>query len=344
MRGISRIKSGAEKLESTLQRNCSSQGGVAHSWLGVSATTDSFGRMTPPDQSRRSFIRVSAAAVVATAALAQRLSAVDEAVGEKGVIRHSVCKWCYPKVSLEDLCLAGKEMGLSSIELLQPADFPTLKKHGLSCAMVSNPTAKGADGNAIGGIERAWNRPEHHDLLVEAYEPQIHAVADAGFKNLICFSGNRDKMDDETGMKNCAAGLKRLMPLAEKRGVVICMELLNSRVNHPDYMCDKSAWGVELCKQIGSPHFRLLYDIYHMQIMEGDVIATIRKNPEYFAHYHTGGVPGRHEIDETQELNYPAIMRAIVASKYTGHVAQEFIPAKPDALASLKQAVGICTV
>ena len=235
-------------------------------------------------------------------------------------------------------------MGLTSIDLLQPADFPTLKKYDMTCAMVSNPTVKAPDGKTLGGIERAWNRKEHHDLLVQAYEPQIAAVADAGMKHLICFSGNREKLDDETGLKNCAEGLKRLMPLAEKRGVILVMELLNSRVNHPDYQCDKSAWGVELCKQIGSASFKLLYDIYHMQIMEGDVIATIKREHQYFAHYHTGGVPGRHEIDETQELNYAPIMRAIVETGFKGHVAQEFIPARPDALASLQQAVGICDV
>jgi hydroxypyruvate isomerase len=296
--------------------------------------------MTSSTFSRRAFLSTTA---LAAAALQQRLSAADAASGAKGRIHHSVCKWCYPKVSLDDLCAAGKDMGLTSIDLLQPADFPTLKKFGLTCAMVSNPTIKGPTGD-LGGITKAFNRKEHHDLLVQAYEPQIAAVADAGMKNLICFSGNREGLDDETGLKNCAEGLKRLIPLAEKRGVVLCMELLNSRVNHPDYQCDKSAWGIALCKEIGSPHFRLLYDIYHMQIMEGDVIATIRRSHEYFAHYHTGGVPGRHEIDDTQELHYPAIMRAIVETGHPGHVAQEFVPAKPDVLASLKQAVEICDV
>jgi len=293
--------------------------------------------------SRRSFLSTSAV-TLAAASLHTRLAAADSAIGGKGRIHHSVCKWCYPKIELKDLCIAGKEMGLTSIELLQPANFPTLKEYGLGCAMVSNPPVKGPDGKALGGIERAWNRKEHHDLLVQAYEPQINAVADAGFKNLICFSGNRAGLDDETGLKHCAEGLKKIMQLAEKRGVVICMELLNSRVNHPDYQCDKSAWGVELVKQIGSANFKLLYDIYHMQIMEGDVIATIRKQHENFAHYHTGGVPGRHEIDETQELNYGPIMRAIAETGFKGHVAQEFIPARPDAIASLRQAVGICDV
>jgi hydroxypyruvate isomerase len=293
------------------------------------------------NNSRRTFLK-SAGIAAAAAALAPRLAKAEAAL--KGRINHSVCKWCYPKVALEDLCVAGKAMGLQSIELLQPADFPTLKKHGLTCAMVSNPPAKGPDGKSIGVIERAWNRTEHHDALVTAYTTQIDAVADAGMKHLICFSGNRAGMDDETGLKNCAEGLKKVLPHAEKRGVILVMELLNSRVNHPDYMCDKSEWGVGLCKAIGSEYFKLLYDIYHMQIMEGDVIATIRKHGQYFAHYHTGGVPGRHEIDETQELNYPAIMRAIAESGFKGHVAQEFIPAKPEPLNSLKAAVQLCDV
>ncbi|MDQ3622121.1 MAG: sugar phosphate isomerase/epimerase [Verrucomicrobiota bacterium] len=301
--------------------------------------------MSPPILSRRSFLSTTATAVAAAAAgLHQRLQAAEAGAGVKGRVNHSVCKWCYPKVGLEELCKAGKEMGLASVELLQPSDFPVLEKYGLICAMTSNPTARVPEGKPLGTIERAFNRKEHHDLLAQAYEPQINAVAEAGFNNLICFSGNREGLDDETGLKNCAEGLKRLLPLAEKKGVVLCMELLNSKVNHKDYMCDHTAWGVELCKLIGSEHFKLLYDIYHMQIMEGDVIATIRANQQYLAHYHTGGVPGRHEIDETQELNYPAIMRAIVETGFKGHVAQEFIPARPEPLASLKQAVGICNV
>jgi hydroxypyruvate isomerase len=178
---------------------------------------------------------------------------------------------------------------------------------------------------------------------VKAYEPYIAAVADAGFKHLICFSGNRDGMDDETGMKNCAAGLKRLLPLAEKRGVVLVMELLNSRVNHKDYMCDHTAWGVELVKRVGSERFKLLYDIYHMQIMEGDIIRTIQTQHQHFAHYHTAGNPGRHEIDASQELNYPAIMRAIAETGYTGYVGQEFIPTG-DPIAGLKAAFELCKV
>ena len=293
--------------------------------------------------SRRSAItRLAATSIVAAtaASLSHRLFAAEAAApAMKGRINHSVCKWCYPKVSLEDLCVAGQGMGLQSIELLNPADFPTLKKHGLTCAMVGNPTIDG-----LGGIERAWNRPEHHDKLVTAYEQRIQQVADAGMTNLICFSGNRAGLDDQKGMENCALGLKRIMAAAEKAKVTIVMELLNSRVNHKDYQCDHTEWGVALCQAIGSERFKLLYDIYHMQIMEGDLIVRIKKFSPYIAHYHTGGVPGRNEIDDTQEINYPAVMKAIVATGYKGHVAQEFIPKRPDAIASLKQGVEICDV
>jgi hydroxypyruvate isomerase len=260
-----------------------------------------------------------------------------------GSIRHSVCKWCYKDTSLETMAAAAKDLGLQSIELLNSEDFPTLKKYGLFCAMVSNPTAKTPQGVSVGGINKAWNRLEHHNTLVEIYEKRIAETADAGFENLICFSGNREKMDDQQGMENCAIGLKRILPIAEKRGVTIVMELLNSKVNHADYMCDRTAWGVELAKRLGSDRFKLLYDIYHMQIMEGDVIRTIQENHSYIAHYHTGGNPGRHEIDESQELYYPAIMRAIKATGFKGFVGQEFIPTR-DPLTSLAQGIKICTV
>jgi hydroxypyruvate isomerase len=279
----------------------------------------------------------TAAILSAAASLGKRLEAAEAAGGSalKGRINHSVCKWCYPKVSLEDLCQAGKEMGLSSIELLEVKDFETLKKHGLMCAMVSG---------VPGGINRGLNRLENHDKIIAFYEEVAPKVAAAGFKNIICFSGDRKGMSDEQGLENCAIGLKRIAPICEKHKVVAVMELLNSKVNHPDYMCDHTAWGVELCKKVGSEHFKLLYDIYHMQIMEGDVIATIRKSHPFIAHYHTGGVPGRNEIDDTQELHYPAIMKAVVETGFKGHVAQEFIPKRPDALASLKQGVTICDV
>ena len=269
--------------------------------------------------------------------LATRIDAAKKKFA--GNIHHSVCKWCYAKTPLEDLCKQAKTIGLGSIELLGPADWPMLKKYGLTCAMATNPTIDG-----LGGIPKSFNRVENHDKLVAAYEDYIPKAAAAGLQNVICFSGNRAGMADEQGLENCAKGLQRLMATAEKHKITIVMELLNSKVNHADYMCDRTPWGVELCKKVGSERMKLLYDIYHMQIMEGDVIATIRKNHQYFAHYHTGGVPGRHEIDESQELYYPAIMKAIVETGFKGHVGQEFIPARPDVIASLKQGVKICDV
>ena len=257
----------------------------------------------------------------------------------KGNIKHSACKWCYKNVKLEDLCAAGKDMGLVALDLIAPGDFATLKKYGLVCSMVSNPVIDG-----LGGIPKSWNRVEHHDKLVPAYEQRLKETADAGFERLICFSGNRAGLDDEKGLANCAEGLKKILPLAEKLKVTLCMELLNSKRNHKDYQCDHVAWGAELVKRIGSENFKLLYDIYHMQIMDGDVCDTIKENHQYFGHYHTGGVPGRAEIDSTQELHWPRIMQAIVDTGFKGYVAQEFIPKRPDPIASLRQAVQICDV
>jgi hydroxypyruvate isomerase len=235
-------------------------------------------------------------------------------------------------------------MGIQSIELVGTGDFATLEKHGLTCAMVTFPTTTTKDGVKVGMIEKAFNRIEHHDALAEIYQKTLMDCAEVGARQLICFPGNRDGMSDAEGMENCAVGLAQILPMAEKLGITLCMELLNSRVDHPDYMCDHSAWGIALADRIGSPNFKLLYDIYHMQVMEGDIIATIRAKHAYFSHYHTGGVPGRNEIDCTQELNYPAIMRAIADTGYTGFVGQEFIPKGADKLASLRQGVEICTV
>lgn len=296
--------------------------------------------------SRRTALKATATSAVAlaSASLANRLEAAEAAAGGalKGRINHSVCKWCYGKIPLEEFCQAAKQIGLQSVELLTVDDFPTLKKHGLVCAMVSG---------VPGGISSGLNRVENHDRIVKFFEETAPRVAAAGFKNIICFSGNRKGMSDEEGLENCARGLKRIVPICEKYQVVAVMELLNSKIDHHDYMCDHTAWGVALCKRVGSEHFKLLYDIYHMQIMEGDVIRTIRGDTArgieaaapYIAHYHTGGVPGRNEIDESQELYYPAIMQAIVETGFKGFVAQEFIP-KRDPLASLKQGVQICDV
>ena len=253
----------------------------------------------------------------------------------KGNIRHSVCSWCYPDLSLDELCLLAKDIGLVGIDLIGPEGWPTLKKHGLISTMCNGAELSLTEG---------FNHTEFHPQLIENYTRQIELVAAAGYTNLICFSGNRNGMDDETGLQNCVAGLKQILPLAEEKGVVIQMELFNSKVDHPDYMCDNTAWGIELCKRLDSPNFKLLYDIYHMQIEEGDIIRTIRKNHRYFGHYHTAGVPGRHEIEENQELFYPAIMKAIVETGYEGFVAQEFIPTREDPTESLRKAIALCDV
>jgi hydroxypyruvate isomerase len=290
---------------------------------------------------RRKFIRSATLAAAASPLLTRRAQADPAAAPTKlkGNINHSVCRWCYSKIKLDDLCVAGKEMGLVAIDLLNPPDFETVKQHGLVCSMVSFPTIDG-----LGGIGKAFNRTEHHDKLTQAYTQRLQETADAGYERLICFSGNRAGLDDETGMKNCEAGLKRILPLAEKLKVTLCMELLNSKRNHKDYQCDHVAWGVELVKRLSSERFKLLYDIFHMQIMDGDICDTIKENHQCFDHYHTGGVPGRNEIDETQELNYARIMRAIVDTGYKGYVAQEFVPKRTDPIASLRQAVQICDV
>ena len=282
-------------------------------------------------------ITSTSAAAVAATSLAQRLQAADEAAGPavKGRINHSVCKWCYGKVPLEDLCVEGKKMGLHSVELLEVKDFPTLRKYGLLCAMVSG---------VPGGITSGLNRIENHDRIFKFFEETTPIVAEHGYPNIICFSGNRAGLGDEQGLENCALGLKRIAPIAEKHKVTVCMELLNSKRNHKDYQCDFTKWGVELCRRVGSERFKLLYDIFHMQIMEGDVCDTIKENHQYIAHYHTGGVPGRNEIDDTQELHYPRVMQTILDTGFKGFVAQEFIPKRPDAIASLKQGVGICDV
>ena len=252
-----------------------------------------------------------------------------------GNINHSVCEWCYPDLNLEELCQVANELGLVGIDLIGPKGWPTLKKNNLISTM--------CNGAEI-SLTKGFNHKEYHNRLVDNYLEHIDLVAEAGYTNLICFSGNRNGMDDETGLKNSVDGLKKILGRAEKRGVVIQMELFNSKINHPDYMCDNSPWGIELCKRLDSPNFKLLYDIYHMQISEGDIIRTIQDHHQYFGHYHTAGVPGRNEIDETQELFYPAIMQAIVATGFKGYVAQEFIPTAKDPIESLRRAISICDV
>jgi len=252
----------------------------------------------------------------------------------KGNIRHSVSQWCYGNIPLEEFAKTCADMGLESIELLGEKDWATVKKFGLKCAV----------GYATDwGIPKGFNRVANHAKLIADFESMIPKAAEAGVPNLICFSGNREGQNDNVGMINCAIALRKLMPLAEKHGVTIIMELLNS-YGHADYQCDKTAWGAALCEMVGSPRFKLLYDIYHMQIMEGNIIDTIKNNIQYIGHVHTGGVPGRHELDDTQELYYPAIMKALVAAGYKGFVGQEFVPAQPDKIESLRKSILICDV
>jgi len=263
----------------------------------------------------------------------------DKPLKFKGNINHSVCQWTYGFLPIEELCQVVKNIGFGAIDLVGPKDWPILQKYGLYSSM----NYHGGKGSLTDG----FNDKKFHEQLVKDYLEVIPMMVKAGYKDVICFSGSRNGMDDETGWKNCVEGLQKILPLAEKSGITVHMELLNSKVDHKDYMCDKTAWGVELVKRTGSPNFKLLYDIYHMQIDEGDVIRTIKDNEQYIGHYHTGGVPGRHIIDESQELYYPAIMKAIIETGYKGYVAQEFIPNEKDndtKIAALKKAVKICDV
>ena len=275
----------------------------------------------------------------ATAAFAQEQPAAssdaEKRTGDR--LRQSVCQGCFKNWPKEEFCANAQKLGLVGIDLVGPDWFDSLKKHNLIGTMTPSH-----------GISVGLNRKEHWDECLKKIRDSIDATAAAGFPNVICFSGDRvgpggkPRIDDEEGLKNCAEALKQVVGHAEEKKVTICMELLNSK-QHKNYMCDHTAWGVELCKAVGSERFKLLYDIYHMQIMEGDIIATIRANKDYIAHYHTAGVPGRHELDENQELQYEPIMRAIVKTGFKGIVAQEFTPTK-GAYASLEQAVKVCDV
>ena len=287
--------------------------------------------------------KLAAGTVAATVAPFMSSFAAEETNSKKlklkGNINHSVCQWTYNHIPLEELCVEVKKIGIGAIDLIAPKDWPMLKKYGLYSSMCY-----------IAGkvsLTEGWNNKTFHPQLIKDFSETIPLVKEAGYKNLICFSGNRKGMDDETGMNNCVEGLKQIMGLAEKNGVMIQMELLNSKVDHKDYMCDKTPWGVELVKRIGSPNFKLLYDIYHMQIDEGDVIRSIQNYNQYIGHYHTAGVPGRHEINESQELFYPAIMDAIVKTGFKDYVAQEFIPTGKDndaKIAALRKAIQTCDV
>jgi hydroxypyruvate isomerase len=288
-----------------------------------------------PHPNRRTALKAAGAAAVAALA-APHIAGADDSAKLKGNVNHSLCRWCYGKIPLEKLATESGKLGYKSVELLSPAEVLKVKPLGMGCALLG-----GAD------IVRGLNREEFHPKILDQLRKGIEFAADNGVPSVICMSGNRTlsgrTVSDQEGLDVCAKGLKQVVGLAEEKKVTLVMEGLNSKVNHKDYMYDKTPWGVELCKRVGSPRFKLLYDIYHMQIMEGDVIATIKQYKDYIGHYHTGGVPGRNEIDETQELNYTAIMKAILATGYQGYVAQEFIP-KRDPFASLAQAFKICDV
>lgn len=285
---------------------------------------------------RKQALKTIAATAASAVALPQLAKGMDILPADlKNNINHSVCQWCYGSIPLEDFAKSAKEMGLKSIELLGPDQWATVLKHGLTVAMAQVTDL---------GLNKGFNDPSLHEKFLKDFSTNLPKAADAGLKSVICFSGNTNGLSSEKGLENCARGLDPIMKVAQKYNINVCMELLNSKVDHKDYQCDHTEWGVQLAEKLGSPNFKLLYDIYHMQIMEGDVIATIRKHQKYIGHYHTGGVPGRNEIDETQELYYPAIMKAIIDTGFKGFVAQEFIPKRPDKLASLKQGVSICDV
>ena len=284
------------------------------------------------DENRRRLVAAGVVTGAAVGLLPGFLRA--EAVARKGRIYQSVCRWCYPKMTVEELSEFGAQIGLKAVDLLQPEEWEIPRRYGLVCAL----------GYAGGGeIAEAMNRTENHAAIEAAFRKNIPLAAKAGVTSVITFSGNRKGMADDEGLRNCVIGLNRVKKIAEDNGVTICLELLNSKVDHHDYMADHTAWGVRLMEAVDSPRVRLLYDIYHMQIMEGDLVRTIRENVRWIGHFHTGGVPGRHELDETQEVQWATVMRAIADSGYQGYVAHEFLPVG-DAKTSLRKAVELCDV
>jgi hydroxypyruvate isomerase len=270
-------------------------------------------------------------ALLLTAGLA--LAPAGRSAPSTGRLKQSVARWCFARTPLDELCRQAAEMGIAGIDLVDPPDWPTVRKYGLVPLIVPG----------AGAIPSGWNHKENHDRLEKQMQDNIALAAAAKLPNVITFSGNRAGLSDQEGKENCIAGLRRVKKVAEDQGVTICMELLNSKIDHKDYQCDHTSWGVDVMKGVDSPRVKLLYDIYHMQIMEGDIIRTIRQNIQYIGHFHTGGVPGRHELDETQELQWRSIAKAIADLNFQGFVGQEFLPAK-DPMTSLRQAVELCTV
>src|SRR5262245_40645766 len=282
---------------------------------------------------RRIALKALGAGAIAAAAITEMPMFADEPHKAKGNIKQSICRWCYNSIKLEKLAEGAKKIGYQSIELLSPEEIKKVKELGMTCAVM----------RCKSGIVSGMNRKENHDRIVKELHDDIDFAVAEGIPSVLTMSGNRQKLDDEAGLATCAVGLKRIMKYAEEKRIIVLMEGLNSKVDHKDYMYDKTDWGVKLCKEVGSPNFKLLYDIYHMQIMEGDVVRTVRKYKDYIGHYHTGGNPGRNEIDETQELNYPAIVKAILDTGYEGYLGQEYIPVR-EAIGSLEQGFKICNV
>ncbi len=280
------------------------------------------------------FNRFTRRSLIAGAAFGSAAAAAPPGkVAKRGRLKQSVCKWCYKDMTLDELCRHSADMGIVAIDLLKAEEWPVLEKYGLTCAV----------GSGICSISDGLNVKANHAQIEANFRKLLPLAAKHKVPNLICFSGNRRSMPDEQAWENCTLVLDKVKAQAEDTGVTIVMELLNSKVNHPDYQCDTTPWGVELCKRVNSPRFKLLYDIYHMQIMEGDVIRTIRDNIDYIAHFHTGGNPGRNELDDTQELNYKAISQAVVDLEFGGYYAHEFIPTR-DPMTSLREAVALCDV
>jgi hydroxypyruvate isomerase len=292
------------------------------------------------DRGRRGVLRGAAAlaaAGIAGPALASQATAAAPPAGTpaRRRLKQSISRWCLGKLRLDEVAQVAARIGYQGIDLLGPDEWATVQKHGLVCPMAM-----------LGGalkIEKGLNRIENHSPILEALRKGIDLAAEAGVPNIVCFSGNREGMSDDEGLDNCAKGLAQIAGQAEKKGVTLCVELLNSKVDHKDYMCDHTAWGAALVKKVGSPRVKLLYDIYHMQIMEGDVIRTIRANIDAIAHFHTAGNPGRHDLDDTQELNYRGICQAIADTGFTGFIAQEFT-AKGDPVKAMEEAFRVCDV
>lgn len=298
--------------------------------------------MTMPHDDRNQVTRrrLMAGAALAGLALSQPAeAAADEPFRiRRGRIKQSICSWCFKPLTVEELCKAAVDIGYRAIELLGPEHFATLKKHGLACAMTSSH-----------GFAKGFADPAQHEECIAKLGPAIDATADAGFPNVITFSGITTTIGKEDGIKNAVEGYKKIVGHAERRGVNLCIEMLNSRVavemkGHPGYLADNVEWVVEVCKRVGSPRLKLLFDVYHVQIMQGDVITRINQYKEFIAHYHTAGNPGRRDLDDEQEINYPAVMKAIAATGYDGYVGQEFLPKGTDVVAALRAAARTCDV